>query len=118
MVGFLFHINHIHFPGYLSHTPKDIAFADLSGMGAIDAWKAVPDAGKWQGLAIAGLIEGVAETRKPHYMKAGLPKFEGKRANSRLSELKNGRAAMVGVASFYAATVWPGSVPLIPSAWH
>ena len=32
------------------------------------------------------------------------------------SELKNGRLAMIGIASLYAAATVPGSVPFIPSA--
>ena len=44
--------------------------------------------------------------------------FEGPKAKSRIAELKNGRAAMIGVASFYYAGLIPGSVPAIPAAWH
>ena len=47
-------------------------------------------------------------------MKAGMPQFEGKGARGRISELKNGRLAMIAVASYYAGIVVPGSVPLLP----
>ena len=47
-----------------------------------------------------------------------MPQFEGKGANGRISELKNGRLAMIAVASFYAGIVVPGSVPLLPGTWH
>ena len=53
-----------------------------------------------------------------HYMRAGMPQFEGKGANGRISELKNGRLAMIAVASFYAGVTVPGSVPLLPAVWH
>ena len=53
-----------------------------------------------------------------HYMRAGMPQFEGKGANGRISELKNGRLAMIAVASYYAGIVVPGSVPLLPGTWH
>ena len=46
-------------------------------------------------------------------MRAGMPQFEGKGANGRISELKNGRLAMIAVASFYAGITVPGSVPLL-----
>ena len=53
-----------------------------------------------------------------HYMKAGMPQFEGKGAKGRISELKNGRLAMIAVASFYAGCQIQGSVPLLPGTWH
>ena len=53
-----------------------------------------------------------------HYMKAGMPQFEGKGAKGRISELKNGRLAMIAVASFYAGCQIQGSVPLLPGSWH
>jgi len=47
VVGLLFHINHIHFPGYLSPT-YGVSFAELSEMGPFDAWNAVPLLGQIQ----------------------------------------------------------------------
>lgn len=47
-----------------------------------------------------------------------MPVFEGKSARKRMAELKNGRLAMIAVASYYAGIVVPGSVPLLPAAWH
>jgi hypothetical protein len=40
-------------------------------------------------------------------------KTEEQRAASLMSELKNGRLAMVGIASLYVATIVPGSVPFL-----
>ena len=48
-----------------------------------------------------------------------MPTFaNSKRARSLEAELKNGRAAMIGIASFEAAAWVQGSVPAIPSTWH
>jgi len=101
------------FPGKLSY---NLNFADV-GVG-LKAWDNVPEAGKYQIFAAAALIEIAAETQKPHYMKAGAPTFDGPKVNGRLAELKNGRLAMIGVASFYAGSVIPGSVPGLPATWQ
>ena len=46
-VGLLFHINHIHFDGYLSPT-FGVTFAELSAMGPFDAWNGIPLLGQMQ----------------------------------------------------------------------
>ena len=63
-VGFLVQESGLHFGGLLSKTPE-ISFESLSGMGALDAWAAVPVAGKAQIMAAAGLIEAFSEAKKP-----------------------------------------------------
>ena len=72
------------------------------------------------------------EGQKPHYMSGGVPGkidllwdpvgttkglSEDVLARKRLSELNNGRLAMIGFASFWAATYIDGSVPSLPASW-
>merc|ERR1719159_2118098 len=135
MVGFLVHINHIHFPGMLSPT-FGVSFEALSNMGPFDAWNAVPLLGKLQVFWTIGGLEHASECLNPagHYTKGGTPgdiKFlknfwdtpgftkrltEAQKAEKRESELKNGRLAMIGIASVLAASAIPGSVPLLNGA--
>jgi len=135
MVGLLFHINHIHFSGMLSPT-FGVSFEQLSQMGPFEAWNAIPLLGQLQIIwTIAGL-EHASECLDPagHYTKGGtpgnlkflknfwdLPGFTKKLdaaqlAEKRASELKNGRLAMIGIASICASMAVPGSVPLLENA--
>mmetsp|Transcript_10655 Transcript_10655/g.24335 ORF Transcript_10655/g.24335 Transcript_10655/m.24335 type:complete len:231 (+) Transcript_10655:13-705(+) len=134
-VGLLFHINGIHFPGYLSST-YGVTFEQLSQMGPFDAWNAVPLLGQIQIIFTIAGLEHASECLDPagHYTKGGEPgnlKFlkrfwdtpgftkklsAEELAMKRLSELKNGRLAMIGMASICAATAIPGSVPLLSGA--
>jgi len=45
------------------------------------------------------------------------PKDEGRRREMELRELKNGRLAMIAIASFAANHFIPGSVPGLPADW-
>jgi len=135
MVGLLVHINHLHFGGMLSPT-FGVSFESLSQMGPFEAWNAIPLLGQAQILwTIAGL-EHASECLDPagHYTKGGTPgnlKFlknfwdtpgftkkltPAQLAEKRVSELKNGRLAMIGIASISAAMAIPGSVPLLKVA--
>jgi len=114
-IGYLISEAGITFPGYLSKS-SDLAFSALPK--GPEAWAAVPMAGKLQILAVAGFIEIANEIKKPHYLNAGPITFgEGRKARGRKAELKNGRLAMIAVASFLAGSYVPGSVPLLPSTW-
>ena len=127
----------IGFPG-----PKNFADVDFGSLGAhpFDQWASVPAEGKVQIIATLGMIELLSEMQKPHPTnrdnadeigsvellwnvpfflgpKKGSP-FWGKKdadglKRGRNSELNNGRAAMIGVMSFIAASNIPGSVPLL-----
>ena len=92
----------------------------------------LPALGKQQIIAAIGIIEHQSEWKiKPHYMKEGgapgslkgLKSFwdpvgftsklsAEKLERQRLCELKNGRLAMIGIASVLVANTIPGSIPL------
>merc|ERR1711907_290754 len=92
-------------------------------------WASLPVEIKASFILSVGIIEFLSEREGDHYMRGGklgvgkvpfgwdplnLLKYKGdeeeKKRQSRLSELKNGRLAMIGIASIYAHTVLPGSV--------
>jgi len=125
------------FPGVVS-TSTGQTFESL-GYDAFAAWDALPLAGKAQMIGTVGLLEFLSETNKPHYMMGGTPgeirvwyapgykrakifdpynnieKLKPEvRAEKRISELKNGRLAMIGIMSVFAAHSVPGSVPALP----
>jgi len=118
------------FPGYLSPS-EGVTFESLGRVG-YSAWDAVPENGKFQILGIIGILELLGEAAvKPHYMSGGTPGkipllwdplgFTAKLspealARKRNSELKNGRLAMIGVASLVSGHFIPDSVPLLPAS--
>jgi len=135
MTGFLFHINGIHFNGMLSPT-FGVSFEQLSQMGPFDAWNAIPLLGQMQIIFTIAGLEHASECLNPagHYTKGGTPgdlKFlknfwdtpgftkkltPAQLAEKRESELKNGRLAMIGIASICASMSIPGAVPLLENA--
>merc|ERR1719263_2328143 len=60
MVGFLVHINHIHFPGEIG---QGVTFQSLSEMGPFEAWSGIPMLGQAQILFAIGGIEHNSEWR-------------------------------------------------------
>jgi len=131
-VGWIINEAGIHFDGDIS---KGVSFESL-GKG-VQAWENTPDAGKAQILLAIGAIETASEFVKPHYMNggnlgyiqgpfglrlwdplgsvSGLP--EDVKATKRQMELNNGRLAMIGAASMFAASYIDGSVPALPDTW-
>jgi hypothetical protein len=131
-VGWIVNEAGIHFDG-------DIATGQsFVGLGkGVQAWSNVPDPGKLQILLAAGIIELASEAKQPHYMKGGRPgqtagpfglrlwdplnynggMDEATLAKKRQMEVNNGRLAMIGAASFLAASYIPDSVPALPTTW-
>ena len=125
-VGWMAVATGVHFPGNIA---SGVSFESLSGMEPLAAWAAVPALGKAQMIVFAGMIEiagEVSTAEKPHYMKGGKPGVvpyiwdpigitskmsEEKLADKRVKEISNGRLAMIGMMSLFAAATKEGSVP-------
>ena len=129
-VGWLVAVSGVHFPGLCSFS-EGVSFEDLSKLAPLEQWSALPALGKQQIIAAIGIIEHQSEWKiKPHYMKGGTPgSLKGlksfwdpagltskmspdKLERQRLSELKNGRLAMLGITGVLIANSVPGSIPL------
>ena len=128
---------HFTFGGKLSY--DGTTFKSLDGLDIIKEWQGVPDSGRAQILGAIGVLEFVTEAyTRPHYVYGGMdndsnsarfwpfnsPKFgtdklradKAKFLAQQNKELQNGRLAMLGTASLFAAHFYPGSVPLLNSA--
>jgi len=143
-VGYLIGAAGITFPGEIA---KGVTFASVAEGGVFNAWSAVPEAGKLQILFIILCLETATESKKPHYMRGGVPgkidplPYDGvkgiwapkikfwdplgftlalspeQKARKRKAELKNGRLAMIGIISFLVGHNLPGAVPALNSAF-
>merc|ERR1711988_107794 len=86
------------FPGEIA---KGVSFASVNSDGVYNAWAKVPTEGKFQILLLILCLETANESKKPHYMRGGVP----------------GRLAMIGIVSFLIGHNLPGSVPALNSAF-
>lgn len=109
---------------------EGVSFQDLDKLKFYDQWDAMPLWGRWQILSAIAALEFYAESRTPHYVfgsRAGCQEFwpfnlkfdklaekPEKLKIQQTKEIQNGRLAMLGVASLYAAHYVPGSVPVLP----
>ena len=100
---------------------KGVAFASLVDANPFAEWDNVPKMGLIQLVTVAAGLELAQEQWETDGGELGQqPWFKPKggtnpdrAAELRLTELKNGRLAMIGIAGFYAAETIPGSVPLL-----
>ena len=136
--GFAFHklgltLDHISPHKFLSVT-ENVKFADLAAMSPLDAMRHVPAAGITQMFCFIAIFElyelthtdgKVVESRSvaPGLKAGGLTGDLGWNPlgievndRRRLAELQNGRAAMVAICAWVAASTIPGSFPL-PLPW-
>ena len=69
-VGYLTGAAGITFPGEIG---DGVTFASVNANGVFSAWSNVPEAGKLQILGLFFLLELSTESKKPHYMRGGVP---------------------------------------------
>lgn len=120
-LGWIAQVNHFSFGGFMSPS-EGVKFADIAAASPFDAIGKIPHSGFYQILFVIGAVEGYQEMIQPHYILPGgsIGDLGAARcapeALERMQavETKNGRLAMIGIASFISAATIPGSVPNIP----
>jgi hypothetical protein len=120
-----------HLPGDLGLT-EGISYQSIADVGsAFDQWEKVPSSGKWQIGFLIFLAEWISEVSidgEEHYSNGGpFPTWDVLGLSNKMTEdsykrklnveLANGRLAMIGIASFYAAHSVAGAVPALPRAF-
>jgi len=134
-VGFCVQANGAHWP-----FPLKPGFEYTPGLTPPEQWDAMPFEGKCQIIAFVGFLEWWSEFAGTHYMKGGVPgKYPEfgkdiplhrmpslydpfgfsknmtpeKSAKGLLTEINNGRLAMIGIMGFLAEEKVPGAVPFL-----
>merc|ERR1719419_1448344 len=69
-VGYLAGAAGYTFPGEIA---KGVSFASVNADGVYNAWGNVPEEGKFQILFLILMLETATESKKPHYMRGGVP---------------------------------------------
>merc|ERR1719326_291217 len=69
-VGYLVGAAGITFPGEIA---KGVTFASCNADGVYNAWSNIPEEGKLQILFLILCLETATESKKPHYMRGGVP---------------------------------------------
>merc|ERR1711957_641128 len=108
-VGYIVHENGIRWPWALSTSLPD--YSSFDGLSAPAVWDALPMASKLQIVGVIGFLEVWSETKfvlesdgEKHYMSGG---------KGLVTEINNGRLAMLGIMGFVSAAKIPGSVPAL-----
>ena len=120
-LGWVAQVNHFSFGGYISPSTS-VKFSDIADVNPFDAIGKIPEQGFYQILFVIGAVEGYQEMIQPHYTLPGGSVGDlgaarcAPEALERMQavETKNGRLAMIGIASFISAAMIPGSVPNLP----
>jgi len=139
-VGYIVQSNGFHWPFPIQFDGTPYPFAAGSPP---EQWDALTDAAKWQIILFVGFLEWFSEAAGTHYMRGGIPgkfpKFSEntdlvphpvylnlfdpfgfhdkdsaeRKAKGLISEINNGRLAMIGIIGFISEQRVEGSVPLL-----
>jgi hypothetical protein len=138
-VGYCVHANGIHFPWPMTMDGTPFPSSESPP----EIWDAIPAAAKWQIVLVIGFLEMFSEMAGTHYMKGGVPgkfpkfsehpelvphpvpfdlydpfslhknKAPAAKERGLISEINNGRLAMLGIFGFLCEQTIPGSVPVL-----